>query len=147
VYSAEEGKGAWPISPTPDRAGRTVRAPAAITITDVAQKKQWIDTVGPMAMMFDPPADFGAYHGGVYVPTTTQPGGEHCVLVVGFNDDAPIPYWIVKNSWGTTWGMQGFGYIAYPANLLLARRKRMARWRCHCLSACPSLALSTFGFA
>lgn len=118
VYTAEEGKGASPISTTPDRAGRCVRAPAAVTITDVAQKKQWIDTVGPMAMMFDPPADFGAYHGGVYVPTTTQLGGEHCLLVVGFNDDAPVPYWIVKNSWGTSWGMQGFGYIAYSANLL-----------------------------
>jgi hypothetical protein len=98
------------------RAHRTGARP--VSITDVTQKKQWIDAVGPMAMMFIPPVDFDAYSGGVYVPTTTAQGGAHCILVVGFNDDAPVPYWIVKNSWGTAWGMQGFGYIAYSANLL-----------------------------
>jgi Papain family cysteine protease len=118
IYSSEEGKGALPLSPTSDRAGRTVRAPATTTITDVTQKKNWIDTVGPMAMMFNPPVDFDAYGGGVYIPTTNVTGGAHCLLVVGFNDDAPQPYWIVKNSWGTGWGMGGFAYIGYAGNLL-----------------------------
>jgi hypothetical protein len=118
VYSAEEGKGAWPLSSTPDRAGRTVKAPAAVSISDVAQKKNWIDTVGPMAVMFNPPPDFGAYNGGIYTPAVSGSGEAHCLLVVGFNDNPPEPYWIVKNSWGTSWGMQGFGYIAYSANLL-----------------------------
>jgi hypothetical protein len=118
LYCAEEGKGASPLSTTPDRAGRTVRVPAPVTMTDVIQKKQWIDAVGPMAMMFSPPADFGAYSSAVYVPTTSTPGGAHCILVVGFDDEAAQPHWIVKNSWGTGWGMQGFGFIAYSANLL-----------------------------
>jgi hypothetical protein len=118
LYCAEEGHGALPLSPTPDRVGRTVRAPAAVTITDVAQKKQWIDAVGPMAVMFNPPPDFDSYKSGVYIPATTGSAGSHCLLVVGFNDDAKPPYWIVKNSWGTGWGMSGFGYIAYSANLL-----------------------------
>ncbi|HEY1985950.1 MAG TPA: C1 family peptidase [Terracidiphilus sp.] len=118
LYCSEEGKGAVPLSPTPDRAGRTVKAPAITSISDVTQKKQWIDTVGPMALLCNPPADFDYYGSGVYVPTTSVLGGEHCLLVVGYNDDAPVPYWIVKNSWGTGWGMSGFAYIAYSANLL-----------------------------
>ena len=71
IYSAEEGHGATPLATTPDRAGRTVRVPTAVTISDVTQKKLWIDTVGPMAIMFNPPTDFDAYGGGVYIPTTT----------------------------------------------------------------------------
>src|SRR5713101_2927667 len=110
IYSAREGAGALPLSPTSDRAGRTVRVPAAHTISDVSAKKQWIDAYGPMAMMFNPPVDFDSYGGGVYTPTTTTLGAAHSLLVIGFNDDAPQPYWIVKNSWGTGWGMGGFAY-------------------------------------
>src|SRR5206468_11164307 len=54
--------------------------------------------------------------GQVYVPTTTVLGGAHALLVVGY--DEPGRYWIVKNSWGTGWGDQGFGKVSYDANLL-----------------------------
>lgn len=109
---------ATPLSPTPDRAGRTMRiaAGATTTVTDPAQKKQWIDLVGPMAVIVVPPADFGQLHDGVYMPTTTQLGGAHALLIVGFNDDER--YWIVKNSWGTGWGVGGFGKVSYDAGLL-----------------------------
>merc|ERR1712070_612169 len=33
---------------------------------------------------------------------------DHCVQAVGFNATAPKPYWIVRNSWATTWGEEGF---------------------------------------
>jgi hypothetical protein len=118
LYTAKEGGGgATPFSPTPDRAGRSVRiAPSMTTaLTDPTQKKQWIDTVGPMATMVNPPADFALLRGQIYT-TSTGSGPTHALLVVGYNDTQQ--YWIVKNSWGTGWGVGGFGMVGYVANLL-----------------------------
>lgn len=37
---------------------------------------------------------------------------EHAVTIVGYSQkDELVPYWIVKNSWGTDWGDQGYAYI------------------------------------
>ena len=38
---------------------------------------------------------------------------DHAVLIVGYDQmitesDAKIPYWTIRNSWGTTWGEGGY---------------------------------------
>lgn len=43
-------------------------------------------------------------------------GVNHAVVVVGYQDDASLAaggYWIIRNSWGTGWGDEGYGYILY----------------------------------
>ena len=43
-------------------------------------------------------------------------GDNHVALVVGYQDDEAVEgggYWIIKNSWGTSWGDNGYGYVRY----------------------------------
>ena len=41
--------------------------------------------------------------------------GLHAMLLVGYNDRQSI--FIVRNSWGTSWGDQGYGYLVYWVKL------------------------------
>merc|ERR1712007_27956 len=60
------------------------------------------------------------YTGGVLTSTACGSMGadsqDHCVMAVGFNSTASTPYWIVRNSWATTWGDQGYIYMEMAKN-------------------------------
>lgn len=36
---------------------------------------------------------------------------DHDVALTGYNYDGSTPYYILRNSWGTTWGMAGYAYF------------------------------------
>ncbi len=53
---------------------------------------------------------FGSYRSGVYNACNSG-GTNHLVALVGWNDDDQA--WILKNSWGKSWGDQGYMRIKY----------------------------------
>ena len=40
-------------------------------------------------------------------------GGGHAMLIVGYNRAGVIPYFVCKNSWGSTLGQNGYYYLSY----------------------------------
>eukprot|EP01012_Entosiphon_sulcatum_P001334 TRINITY_DN102526_c0_g1_i1.p2 TRINITY_DN102526_c0_g1~~TRINITY_DN102526_c0_g1_i1.p2 ORF type:complete len:101 (+),score=18.69 TRINITY_DN102526_c0_g1_i1:23-325(+) len=77
---------------------------------------------GPIPVGFQVYSDFYNYHSGVYKHTKAlsfNPFYEvnHAVLAVGWGvTEQGEKYWIVKNSWGASWGNQGYFWILRGAN-------------------------------
>lgn len=65
------------------------------------------------------------YIGGVSCPYMCPRGLNHGVLLVGYYGSAGSrtsrfkeePYWIIKNSWGETWGENGFFKLCKGRNI------------------------------
>ncbi|MBW2984056.1 hypothetical protein KY361_03020, partial [Candidatus Woesearchaeota archaeon] len=64
---------------------------------------------GPSTAQINVYTDFFSYVSGIYEPSTTNTIGAHIINVIGYNETGD--YFIVKNSYGTGWGMNGSGYI------------------------------------
>jgi len=76
-----------------------------------ADIKKWISEHGPAVASLTVYEDFQHYGGGIYKHVAGRNLGGHCVCAVGYDDNEG--YWIVKNSWNTGWGEEGFFRIAY----------------------------------
>lgn len=74
--------------------------------------KTEIISYGPVETGFLVYDDFMSYSGGIYKKTSNNLLGGHAVRVVGWGIENNDEYWIVANSWGSSWGEEGFFRIA-----------------------------------
>ncbi|XP_030253035.1 cathepsin O isoform X1 [Sparus aurata] len=71
---------------------------------------------GPLAAIVDA-VSWQDYLGGIIQHHCSSQRSNHAILVVGYNTSGDIPYWVVQNSWGTTWGNEGYVYIKIGGNV------------------------------
>ncbi|KAK2842255.1 hypothetical protein Q5P01_012455 [Channa striata] len=104
----------------PELAAAFVKEVMNITAYNEMEMLDAVATHNPVSFAFEVTNDFMSYHEGVYTSTkchNTTDKVNHAVLAVGYGKDNGIPYWIVKNSWGPMWGMNGYFLIERGKNM------------------------------
>jgi len=63
---------------------------------------------GPIGAGIDATAELEAYTGGVFKQKKLFNKVNHEVSIIGWGKEQDTEYWIVRNSWGTYWGENGY---------------------------------------
>ncbi|KAJ4938364.1 hypothetical protein JOQ06_002984 [Pogonophryne albipinna] len=104
----------------PELAAAFVKDVVNITQYDEKGMVDAVATLNPVSFAFEVTSDFMHYSGGVYTSTEchqTPDMVNHAVLAVGYGQQDGTPYWIVKNSWGSRWGIDGYFLIEREKNM------------------------------
>lgn len=102
------------IQPRPYRAVNWGFVEASGGIPSIAATKTALCDHGPLSAALFATDAFQAYTGPSTFSETTPDGINHTISIVGWNDTRHA--WLIKNSWGTGWGMNGYGWIDYDSS-------------------------------
>lgn len=91
-----------------------------VPMNDVDQLKQALQS-GPVSVTIDVPESLTFYVSGIYNDKACLSEFsqlDHAVVAVGYGeDDEAGPYWIIRNSWSSEWGQDGYIYISAKDNI------------------------------
>jgi cathepsin H len=116
-YHGKDGKCTF----TPQEGAVHVADVVNVTAGDEDSILAAIGSTGPVSIAYDCTDGFQLYHSGVYdgwhCPTSPDKVN-HAVLAVGYGHDTASKkdYWLVKNSWGAHWGIDGYFKIRRGVN-------------------------------
>jgi len=86
---------------------------------NIAKTEDQIQTAlvnqAPLSICVDA-SSWSSYRGGVMMASSCGHSIDHCVQLVGYDSTKSTPYWIVRNSWGTDWGLSGYIYLQMGKN-------------------------------
>jgi len=107
-YTARDGPCQYNPTKTPPAA--TVEGYVKLPENNYTALLNAIATIGPIAISVE--ADTWSLYGGGIFPATScnlkNTDIDHAVQLVGYGVESGKGYWIVRNSWGSFWGENGF---------------------------------------
>lgn len=120
-YSGESGICRNNLQPLFHAQNQKIKATGLVQISkgDEQKLKEAIATIGPISVDIDAShPSFQHYSKGIYSePLCSSEILDHSVLVVGYGtDELKQDYYIVKNSWGSSWGENGYFKLARNHN-------------------------------
>uniref|UniRef100_A0A8C9DRZ0 Cathepsin O n=1 Tax=Prolemur simus TaxID=1328070 RepID=A0A8C9DRZ0_PROSS len=71
---------------------------------------------GPLVVIVDA-VSWQDYLGGIIQHHCSSREANHAVLITGFDKTGSTPYWIVRNSWGSSWGVDGYAHVKMGSNI------------------------------
>jgi len=83
--------------------------------TDEMAMATFLASNSPISIIVDA-SSWSAYSGGVLSADQCGQDLDHAVQAVGYNGLDSNGYWIVRNSWGLSWGEQGFIRLQFGQN-------------------------------
>lgn len=95
-----------------------------VGINDEAQMAAWMLQHGPLSVAVDASGAWRHYTGGIMTDCACQGPCSltHSVLIVGYGADSGTDYWLIKNSYGPSWGESGFVRMQRGSNLCLVAK-------------------------
>jgi len=79
--------------------------------------QQYLVAHAPLAICVDA-STWQNYNGGIITPDWGCGDSlDHCVMATGYGTQQGTNYWIVRNSWGTDWGISGYLYIQMGSDI------------------------------
>ncbi|OMO67169.1 hypothetical protein CCACVL1_20727 [Corchorus capsularis] len=91
-----------------------------ITLGAEDELKHAVGLVRPVSVAFEVVNTFRLYKDGVFTSDTcgsTPMDVNHAVLAVGYGVENGVPYWLIKNSWGADWGLNGYFKMELGKNM------------------------------
>ncbi|CAO3635986.1 unnamed protein product [Cunninghamella echinulata] len=77
-----------------------------------------VATVGTVAVAYNADTQQHTdYKGGILDIPNCGNNQTHAVLLIGYGTENGVDYWILKNSWGSTWGEKGFFRMRRGVNM------------------------------
>lgn len=71
---------------------------------------------GPIACSVAVTDGFLKYSGGIFDDKTNATETDHAISIVGWGEEDGVPFWVLRNSWGSFWGEDGWMRLVRGVN-------------------------------